>query len=59
MVIMQIGTQILHEMNLLILFSKSFKNFIQIVASFTSEEKRLFLKFVTGAERLPYGGNVF
>ena len=46
-------------MNLLILFSKSFKNFIQIVASFTSEEKRLFLKFVTGAERLPYGGNVF
>ncbi len=38
--------------------SKSFKNFIELVSSFNSEEKRIFLKFVTGAERLPYGGIV-
>jgi len=36
--------------------SKSFKNFIELVSTFTSEEKRIFLKFVTGAERLPFGG---
>jgi E3 ubiquitin-protein ligase TRIP12 len=36
--------------------SKSFKNFVKIVSEFTSEEKRIFLKFVTGAERLPFGG---
>jgi len=38
--------------------SKSFKNFIELVSSFNSEEKRIFLKFVTGAERLPYGGRL-
>jgi len=36
--------------------SKSFKNFIKIVSEFNSEERRTFLKFVTGAERLPFGG---
>ena len=38
------------------LFSNSFKNFITIVSELTPEEKKQFLKFVTGAERLPYGG---
>ena len=37
-------------------FSQSFKNFIKILTEFTNDEKKMFLKFVTGAERLPYGG---
>ena len=41
----------------IMMYSKSFKNFIKLVSEFDTNDKKTFLKFVTGAERLPYGGN--
>ena len=36
--------------------SQTYINFIELLLEFNDDEKRLFFKFVTGAERLPFGG---
>jgi E3 ubiquitin-protein ligase TRIP12 len=36
--------------------SASYQNLIRIMSEFNEEHRKQFLKFVTGAERLPYGG---
>lgn len=36
--------------------STIFKNLLKLMASFTAEERRMFLQFVTGCPRLPIGG---
>ena len=40
-------------------FSKTFNDFLELMRSFSKEERRSFVRFVTGSPRLPYGGNCF
>ncbi len=37
--------------------SKAIRNLAEILSSYTKEEQRLFLQFVSGSPRLPVGGN--
>lgn len=39
--------------------SRAIRMLIDILASYTREEQRLFLQFVTGSPRLPTGGKTF
>jgi len=36
--------------------SPSYQNLLKIMSEFNEEQRKTFLKFVTGAERLPFGG---
>ena len=39
-----------------IITSASFVNLLKVMNEFNDDQKKIFLKFVTGAERLPFGG---
>lgn len=38
--------------------SKAIRNLAEILSTYTKEEQRLFLQFVSGSPRLPVGGNI-